>query len=83
MGSAQSQGKENPKLTRKLALNLDLVNSRLVIPLPARIQNNLVNADYFDSILNLTLPQSEEEKKCRFWKKIVRLACAMLLMVPL
>ncbi|MDJ0596109.1 MAG: Hsp20/alpha crystallin family protein [Pleurocapsa sp. MO_226.B13] len=33
-----------------------------VIPLPARIQNNLVTADYKDGILNLTLPLSEEEK---------------------
>ena len=33
-----------------------------VIPLPARIQNNLVTADYKDGILNLTLPKSEEEK---------------------
>ena len=33
-----------------------------VIPLPARIQNNLVTADYKDGILNLTLPKAEEEK---------------------
>ena len=33
-----------------------------VIPLPVRIQNNLVTADYKDGILNLTLPKSEEEK---------------------
>ncbi len=33
-----------------------------VIPLPARIQNNLVTADYKDGILNLTLPKSESEK---------------------
>ncbi len=33
-----------------------------VIPLPARIQNTNVTADYFDGILNLTLPKSEEEK---------------------
>jgi len=33
-----------------------------VIPLPARIQNNLVTADYKDGILNLTLPKSEAEK---------------------
>ena len=35
--------------------------SRL-IPLPARIQNTNVTADYKDGILNLTLPKSEEEK---------------------
>jgi HSP20 family protein len=33
-----------------------------VIPLPVRIQNNLVTADYKDGILNLTLPKSESEK---------------------
>ena len=33
-----------------------------VIPLPARIQNTNVSADYKDGILNLTLPKSEEEK---------------------
>ena len=35
---------------------------RRVIPLPARIQNTNVTADYKDGILNLTLPKSEEEK---------------------
>jgi HSP20 family protein len=33
-----------------------------VIPLPARIQNTSVTAQYKDGILNLTLPKSEEEK---------------------
>lgn len=33
-----------------------------VIPLPARIQNTNVTADYKDGILNLTLPKVEEEK---------------------
>jgi HSP20 family protein len=33
-----------------------------VIPLPARIQNTNVTADYKDGILNLTLPKLEEEK---------------------
>ncbi len=33
-----------------------------VIPLPARIQNTNVTANYKDGILNLTLPKSEEEK---------------------
>jgi HSP20 family molecular chaperone IbpA len=50
------------KLMIKLALNLDTVSSRLVIPLPVRIQNTNVTADYKDGILNLTLPKSEEEK---------------------
>ena len=33
-----------------------------VIPLPARVQNTNVNAQYKDGILNLTLPKAEEEK---------------------
>jgi HSP20 family protein len=33
-----------------------------VIPLPARIQNTNVTADYKDGILNLTLPKTEQEK---------------------
>jgi HSP20 family protein len=33
-----------------------------VIPLPTRIQNTQVNADYKDGILHLTLPKAEEEK---------------------
>ncbi|MEM8675169.1 MAG: Hsp20/alpha crystallin family protein [Cyanobacteria bacterium P01_G01_bin.67] len=33
-----------------------------VIPLPVRIQNTSVTADYKDGILNLTLPKSEAEK---------------------
>ena len=33
-----------------------------VIPLPVKIQNTNVTAEYFDGILNLTLPKAEEEK---------------------
>ena len=33
-----------------------------VIPLPARIQNTDVKADYKDGILNLHLPKAQEEK---------------------
>ncbi len=33
-----------------------------VIPLPARVQNTNVTADYKDGILNLTLPKTEAEK---------------------
>jgi HSP20 family protein len=33
-----------------------------VIPLPVRIQNTNVTADYKDGILNLTLPKAEEER---------------------
>ncbi|MGF1491327.1 MAG: Hsp20/alpha crystallin family protein [Microcoleaceae cyanobacterium] len=35
---------------------------RRVIPLPARIQNTNVQAEYKDGILHLTLPKAEEEK---------------------
>jgi HSP20 family protein len=35
---------------------------RRVIPLPARVQNTNVKAEYKDGILNLTLPKAEEEK---------------------
>lgn len=33
-----------------------------VIPLPAKIQNTAVEAEYKDGILHLTLPKAEEEK---------------------
>lgn len=33
-----------------------------VIPLPVRVQNTDVTAEYKDGILNLTLPKAEEEK---------------------
>ena len=33
-----------------------------VIPLPIKIQNTNVTAEYFDGILNLTLPKAESEK---------------------
>lgn len=35
---------------------------RRVIPLPTRVENTNVNAEYKDGILNLTLPKAEEEK---------------------
>jgi len=34
-----------------------------LIPLPTRIQNTNVTAEYKDGILHLTLPKAEEEKK--------------------
>lgn len=33
-----------------------------IIPLPARIQNTEIKAEYIDGILHLTLPKAEEEK---------------------
>lgn len=35
---------------------------RRVIPLPARIKNDQVQADYKNGVLSLTLPKAEEEK---------------------
>jgi HSP20 family protein len=35
---------------------------RRVIPLPARIQNTEIRADYIDGVLHLTLPKAEEER---------------------
>lgn len=35
---------------------------RRVIPLPMRVKNTEVKAEYKDGILNLTLPKAEEEK---------------------
>ncbi|MEO0949475.1 MAG: Hsp20/alpha crystallin family protein [Cyanobacteria bacterium J06641_5] len=40
-----------------------------LIPLPARIQNDAVVADYKDGVLHLTLPKAEEEKN-----KVVKVA---------
>jgi HSP20 family protein len=33
-----------------------------VIPLPARVQNDKVQADYQKGVLNLSLPKAEDEK---------------------
>ncbi|HEY9771500.1 MAG TPA: Hsp20/alpha crystallin family protein [Coleofasciculaceae cyanobacterium] len=35
---------------------------RRVIPLPTRVENNNVKAEYKDGILNLTIPKAESEK---------------------
>ncbi len=45
-----------------------------VIPLPVRIQNTNVTADYKDGILNLTLPKAEEEKN-----KVVKILLAKVI----
>ncbi len=44
-------------------------NFARVIPLPVRIQNTEVKAEYTDGILSLTLPKAEEEKN-----KVVRVS---------
>ena len=42
---------------------------RRIVPLPARIKNDAVVADYKDGVLHLTLPKAEEEKN-----KVVKVA---------
>ena len=34
-----------------------------VVPLPAQVQNNAVEADYKDGILRLHMPKDEEEQR--------------------
>lgn len=34
-----------------------------VIPLPGRVQNNQVRADYINGVLSLSLPKAEDEKR--------------------
>ena len=34
-----------------------------VIPLPARVENNQVKADYTNGVLSLSIPKAEEEKR--------------------
>jgi HSP20 family protein len=54
---------------RRVSSNISAVRSEFrygkfsrVIPLPVKIQNNLVTADYQNGILSLTLPKAESEK---------------------
>ena len=60
-GERRSQTKaESNGMTRS---EFNYGSFRRVIPLPARVQNTNVNAEYKDGILNVTLPKAEEEKE--------------------
>ncbi|HIK05905.1 MAG TPA: Hsp20/alpha crystallin family protein [Trichormus sp. M33_DOE_039] len=59
-GERKSQTKTEEK--GKIKSEFHYGKFQRVIPLPARIQNTNVKAEYKDGILNLTLPKAEEEK---------------------
>lgn len=59
-GERKSQTKTEEK--GKIKSEFHYGKFQRVIPLPTRIQNTNVKADYKDGILNLTLPKVEEEK---------------------
>jgi HSP20 family protein len=59
-GERKSQTKTEEK--GKIKSEFHYGKFQRVIPLPTRIQNTNVKAEYKDGILNLTLPKSEEEK---------------------
>ncbi|MGH1394584.1 MAG: Hsp20/alpha crystallin family protein [Trichormus sp.] len=59
-GERKSQTKTEEK--GKIKSEFHYGKFQRVIPLPTRIQNTNVKADYKDGILNLTLPKAEEEK---------------------
>ena len=59
-GERRSQKKTEEKgMTRS---EFSYGSFRRVIPLPVRVENTNVNAEYKDGILNLTLPKAEEER---------------------
>lgn len=62
--SISGERKEQTKTEEKGMTRTEFRYGRFqrVIPLPVRIQNTNVKADYKDGILNLTLPKAEEEK---------------------
>ncbi|MBW4671174.1 MAG: Hsp20/alpha crystallin family protein [Cyanomargarita calcarea GSE-NOS-MK-12-04C] len=59
-GERKSEAKTEEKGTTKSEFYYG--KFQRVIPLPARIQNTHVSAEYKDGILNLTLPKTEQEK---------------------
>ena len=63
-GERKSEIKEKTRLSEGVSFRTEFRYGKFqrVIPLPARIQNTNVTADYKDGILNLTLPKAEEEK---------------------
>lgn len=62
--SISGERKEETKTEEKGMTRTEFRYGRFqrVIPLPARIENTNVQADYKDGILKLTLPKAEEEK---------------------
>ncbi len=62
--SISGERKEQTKTEEKGMTRTEFRYGRFqrVIPLPVRIQNTNVKANYKDGILNLTLPKAEEEK---------------------
>ncbi|GAB1542013.1 Hsp20/alpha crystallin family protein [Scytonema sp. NUACC21] len=59
-GDRKSQNKTEDKGTTRTEFHYG--KFQRVIPLPVKIQNTDVKAEYKDGILNLTLPKKEEEK---------------------
>ena len=55
-------GERKSEITEKTRTEFSYGKFSRVIPLPVKIQNTNVTADYKDGILNLTLPKAEEEK---------------------
>lgn len=55
-------GERKSEVTEKTRSEFRYGKFSRVIPLPVKIQNTNVTADYKDGILNLTLPKAEEEK---------------------
>jgi HSP20 family protein len=62
--SISGERKEQSKTEEKGMMRTEFRYGRFqrVIPLPIRIQNTNVQAEYKDGILKLTLPKAEEEK---------------------
>ena len=55
-------GERKSEVTEKTRSEFRYGKFSRVIPLPARIQNTNVTAEYKDGILNLTLPLAQEER---------------------
>ena len=62
--SISGERKEETKTEEKGMTRTEFRYGRFqrVIPLPARVQNTKVTADYQNGVLQLTLPKAEEEK---------------------
>lgn len=63
-GERKSEVTEKTRLSEGVSFRTEFRYGKFsrVIPLPVKIQNTNVTADYKDGILNLTLPFAEEEK---------------------